>query len=92
MSNKTRQGGKPLLPAWFKICALVLIVLVVMKLSELQVFIQFELDGIPYRAGLTEIETYYVPLGLVLVYIILSWVWNRLFGAGNDKQDKQENG
>ena len=54
--------------------------------------IQFELDGIPYRTGLTEIETYFIPLGLVLIYIVFSWAWKRLFGSGDDDQDEQENG
>ena len=88
-SRHRRKAHKPFLPTWFKLCLVVLVALIGIKLLSLQVFVQFELDGIPYRASLTEFETYLIPLGLLLIYIILNWIWGRAFGSDDDKIDRQ---
>ena len=76
----TRETPKTkLLPTWFKLCALVLVVLIMLKVLQLQVFIEISFDGIPYLTPLTEIETYFIPLGLLLIYILWNWVWSRFF-------------
>lgn len=69
------------LPGWFKACLLILAVLILLKILRLQVFIEVSHEGVPYLAGLTEAETYLIPLGLLLVYILGSWAWNRFFGG-----------
>ncbi len=83
-NQPVRRGGARnagFLPTWFKLCAAVLVVLVTLKALQLQVFIEVSLDGIPYLAALTEVETYFIPLGLLLIYILASWIWNRFFGS-----------
>ncbi len=72
---------KSFLPTWFKVCAAVLIVLIVFKSLQLQVFLEIQLDGIPYLTALTEIETYFIPLGLLLLYILWNWIWSKFFGS-----------
>ena len=88
MKNKLSQrpdagNGNSLtwLPTWFKMCAGLLLVLVLLKFFGLQVFIEFQFDGKPVLAALSEIETYYIPLGLLLVYFLLAWIWQTLFGS-----------
>ena len=69
------------LPVWFKVCAAVLFVLVLVKSLQLQVFLEIQFDGIPHLTALTEIETWFIPLGLLLLYILWNWLWSRLFGS-----------
>ena len=75
------RGQKPRLPRWFKICVLILALLAVFRILQLQVFVEITYEGRPFLAALTELETYLVPLGLLLLYILLSWVWDRWFGS-----------
>ena len=72
---------KPYLPVWFVFCATALVVLIVLKSLQLQVFLEIQLDGIPYLTELTEIETYFIPLGLLLAYIIWNWIWRSFLGS-----------
>lgn len=78
------QRNRNRLPGWFKACLLVLALLILLKILQLQVFIEVSRDGVPYLAGLTEAETYVIPLGLLLVYILGSWAWNKYSGSGDD--------
>lgn len=80
--RKARQTNRPRpgLPRWFLIWVGILLLLIILKASGLQIFIAFEYDGEPFLAGLTEIETYLIPLGAVGIYLILSWLWDRYFG------------
>ena len=77
------RGNKPLLPTWFMVSAAIVVALIVLKALQVRVFVEFSFDGVPYLASLTDIRIYFVPLGLLLVYILGSWAWNRYFGSGN---------
>ena len=72
---------KPLVPTWFKVSAAVLVMLIVLKALRLEVFIEIQFDGIPYLTALTEIETWYIPLGLLLVYFLWNWLWSKFFDS-----------
>lgn len=76
-SRHSPQGGW--MPGWFKACLVVLAVLILLKVLQLQVFVEISIAGIPYLTGLTELETYSIPLGLLLLYILGSWIWKRVF-------------
>ncbi len=69
------------LPGWFKACLVALVVLIILKVLQLQVFIEISHDGVPLVTGLTDIETYLIPLGLLLVYILWSWAWKKWFDS-----------
>lgn len=69
------------LPGWFRTCLVALVVLIILKVLQLQVFIEISHDGVPFVTGLTDIETYLIPLGLLLVYILSSWAWKKWFGS-----------
>jgi hypothetical protein len=79
-SDDSRASSK-WLPAWFKLSVGILIGLIILKALDLQVFVQIDYDGNAFLTALTEIETYYLPLGLLLVYFLLSWVWSQFFGS-----------
>ena len=70
-----KKGGIPL---WFKLFALVLAGLVIAKLMGLQVVIEISYDGMPFLAALTDARFYFLPLFLILCYILLTWVWKKL--------------
>ena len=72
------------LPAWFKFSVAILIGLIVLKTLGLQVFVQVDYEGNAFLTALTEIETYYIPLGLLLVYFLFSWIWGQLFGSNDN--------
>lgn len=84
-----RERGSPVsksgkgLPTWFKLAALFLVGLIIMKATGLEVFVEVTYDGIPFLAALTDAKIYFVPLLLVLIYILLSWIWKNFFGSGN---------
>ena len=77
---------KPFLPRWFVIWAGILVALVVLKSLGLQIYIEFEYDGEPFTAGLTELETYLIPLGLIGVYFLCCWLWDKVFGSRNSTE------
>ncbi|MDH3388566.1 MAG: hypothetical protein OEN02_11730, partial [Gammaproteobacteria bacterium] len=76
--GKNRSGKW--LPTWFKVSVSILAALIVLKALGLQVFVEVSFDGIPFLASLTDLEIYLVLLGILLVYILITWLWNRLFG------------
>ena len=69
---------------WVKICVAILVVLIVLKWLGLQVFVRLDFDDEPILAALTEIETYYIPLGLLLVYLVAAWIWDLFIGPKDD--------
>ena len=71
---------KGAVPLWFKLFALVLIGLVLAKLLSLQVVVEISYDGVPIVAALTDARIYFVPLVLILVYILLIGVRRKLSG------------
>lgn len=71
------------MPTWFKVSAAVVVVLIVLKVLRVRILVEISYDGMPFLAPLTDIKSYFLPLGLLLVYILGSWVWNRYFGSGN---------
>jgi hypothetical protein len=70
--------------AWVKICVFILVVLIGLKLLGLQIFVRIDFDDKPVLAALTEIETYYLPLGLLLVYMVAAWLWDMFLGPKDD--------
>ncbi len=86
MSRGNKSGKKPWywLISWFKICAGVLIALILLRAAGLEILVEVELDDEPLLAKLTELETWLLPLGLVFVYLLLAWLWDRLFGSRGD--------
>ena len=74
-------GKKSFLPAWFRACAVALLLLIVLKALQLEVFLEIQLGGVPYLTALTETETWFIPLGLLLIYILWNWLWRRFFGS-----------
>ena len=81
-----KSQHKPLLPRWFVIWAGILVALVVFKSLGLQIFIEFEYDGEPFTAGLTELETYLIPLGLIGIYFLWCWLREKIFGSRNSTE------
>ena len=71
------SGAKSQITIWVKICVFILVVLIGFKLLGLQIFIKFEFGDKSILAALTEIETYYIPLGLLLTYMMIAWLWDR---------------
>ncbi len=81
MDNKKHSNISKGLPTWFKLSVLVLIGLITLKTLGLQVFVEIDYDGESFLTALTEIETYYIPLGLLLLYFLTSWLWDWFFGS-----------
>ncbi len=77
--GKTGRG----LPGWFKLAALVLIGLVIMKATGLEVFVEVTYDGIPFLTTLTDARIYFAPLLLVLIYILSVWIWKKFFDSSD---------
>lgn len=77
-------GAKSRIMAWVKICVFILVVLIGLKLLGLQIFVRIDFDDKPVLAALTEIETYYLPLGLLLVYMVAAWLWDMFLGPKDD--------
>ena len=75
-----RKTGKGM-PTWFKLFALALVGLIISKVLGLQVFLEVTYDGIPFLARLTDVRTYFIPLFLILVYILIAWSWKQFFGT-----------
>ena len=71
------------LPTWFKLSIVVIAALILLKVLQLRIFVEVSFDGVPYLASLTDMKTYFILLGLLLVYILGSWAWNRFFDSGN---------
>ncbi len=69
---------------WFKICVGILLFLIALKFLRLQVIVRVDYDDEPILAALSEIETYYLPLGLLLGYFLATWLWDLFFSPGKD--------
>ena len=69
---KKQSGNKNGLPLWFKLFALVLVGLVISRLLGMQVFVEISYDGLPFFASLTDVRIYFLPLFLILLYIMLT--------------------
>jgi len=77
-------GTRSLITTWVKICVFILVALIGLKLLGLQIFVRIDFDDKPVHAALTEIETYYLPLGLMLVYLVAAWLWDMFLGPKDD--------
>lgn len=75
-NNLPDTDKKKWIPTWFKVCVVVLIIIVILKTLGLQVFVEIDYDEKPFLTSLTEIETYFIPLGLLLVYFVAAWIWD----------------
>ena len=74
------NGNSGGIPLWFKLFVVVLIALVISKILGLQVFIEITYDGTPILAALTDARIYFVPLILVLLYILFAWIGKNILG------------
>ena len=93
MNPRSNSGRKPspaasdkALPAWFHWSLAILGLLVVFKLLGLQVFFEISYDGGVLLTALTDLKTYFVPLLLILVYILVSWAWGKIAGSRDSRQ------
>jgi len=77
-------GTRNRFTSWVKICVFVLVVLIGLKLLGVQIFIEVNFGDKTILAALTEIETYYIPLGLLLVFLVVAWLWELYFGPSDD--------
>jgi len=77
-------GARNRITTWVKICVFILVVLIGLKLLGVQIFVRIDFDDKPMLAALTEIETYYLPLGLLLLYLLGAWIWERLLGPKDE--------
>ncbi|MDH3763090.1 MAG: hypothetical protein OEU50_19105 [Gammaproteobacteria bacterium] len=78
-SGKSGKG----LPIWFKLAALILPGLIALKAIGIEVLVELTYDGIPFIAALTDIRIYFVPLLLILIYILSAWIWKNFSGSGD---------
>lgn len=85
-----KQGPSPgsvarsRITTWVKICVFILVVLIGLKFLGLQIFVRVDFDDKSFLATLTEFETYYLPLGLLLVYLVASRLWKMFLGPKDD--------
>ncbi len=80
-SSKTMRSW---LASWLKVCVAVLVSLILMRALGLEIQLEIELGEEPMLASLTELETWILPLGLVFLYLLLAWLWERFFGSRED--------
>ena len=69
------------LTRWLRIFVFLLVVLIGLKVFGVEIIVQVDYDGNAFLAALTEIETYYLPLGVLLVYFVLARLWSSIFGS-----------
>ncbi len=74
--DKTDRRKEPGIPLWFRLFALALSGLVLAKLLGMEVVVEISYDGRPYHAALTDARLYFVPLLLLLLYILCCWIRN----------------
>lgn len=67
------------IPLWFKLFAAALSGLLLAKLLGMQIVIEINYGGRPYLAALTDAGLYFVPLMLVLPYILWCWIRDGFF-------------
>ena len=72
------------LVSWLRICAAILVTLILLRAAGLEILVEIELGDEPLLAKLTELETWLLPLGLVFVYLLLAWLWDRFAGSRED--------
>ena len=82
LPDRRKQKNSGAIPLWFKLFAMALAGLVAAKMLGLEVFVEVSYDGVPFLAALTDIRLYFVPLLLVLIYILSAWIWKKFFGSG----------
>ena len=80
-SDSEKPSDKPRhsLPLWFRLAVPVLLLLVFLKVHDLEVVLEIDYEEQAFVAALTDIQTYYVPLVLLLLYLLLSAVWKKYF-------------
>lgn len=86
MSRSDISPGKQRhwLASWLKICAAILVALILLRAAGLEILVEIELGGDPLLATLTELETWLWPLGILFVYLLLARLWDRWFGSHQD--------
>ncbi len=81
-SNRTHSKNETAgwLPLWFKIAVPILLLLVFLKFYDLQVVVEVDYEEKAFVAALTGLETYYLPLALLLLYFLITAIWKLFFG------------
>ncbi len=72
------------LPQWFRLALLFVAGLLVLDWFGIEVLLEFQVDGEPFVASLFRIETYFLPLGLLLAWIVGAWIRDRLSRTKHD--------
>ena len=72
------------LPLWFKLTLTFVAGLVVLDGIGIEILLEIQIDGESFVASLFRIETYYVPLGLMLAWFVAAWIRAWLSGSRHD--------
>ena len=80
--NRRRQLWQ--LPLWFRLALLLVAGLVVLDWFGIEIRLEIQVDGEPFVASLFQIETWFVPLGLLLAWFVAAWIRDRLGGSKHD--------
>lgn len=62
------------LPLWFKLCLLFVVGLITLDWLGIEVRLEIHIGAEPIVASLFRIETYFVPLGLLLAWFVFAWL------------------
>ena len=80
----TARDSRWRLPLWFRLALLFVAGLAALHWFGIDVRLEVQVDGKPFVASLLRIETYYVPLGLLLAYFVGAWIRDRLSRSRHD--------
>ncbi len=72
------------LPLWFKLALAFVASLVVLDAIGIEVLLEIQIDGESFVASLFRIETYFVPLGLLLAWFVAAWIRAWISGSRHD--------
>lgn len=78
-----RERGRRL-PLWFKLALSFVAGLLVLDWFGIEVLLEIQVGGESIIASLFRIETYFVPLGLLLAWFVAAWIRDRLSRSGHD--------
>lgn len=84
MSVGGGEAGSWRLPLWFRLCLLFVGALIALEWLGIEVRLEIQVDGEPIVASLFSIETYFVPLGLLLAYFVGTWLRDWLLRSRHD--------
>ncbi|MCP4335792.1 MAG: hypothetical protein GY785_24350 [Gammaproteobacteria bacterium] len=82
--STTSRSTKSGIITWVKVCVVILMGLITLRFVGLQIFFRIDYDDEPIITALSEIETYYLPLALLLVCFVAAGIWRLFFGSKDD--------